>query len=109
MFPIALIVPIIKTRVPRSVKVAAPTCLAPFQAITLSGFCVVKHPVSSILSGEKWYFSTTSDRFFKKTPTVARLNDVARPSLVATGDLNNKLWRFVNEYIHSLSASLLSD
>ena len=25
--------------------------------------------------------------FLKKTPTVARLNDVARPSVVASGDL----------------------
>ena len=39
---------------------------------------------------------------------MARLNDVACPSVVASGDLNGKLWRFINDHIQSLPAFLLS-
>ena len=40
-----------------------------------------------MLSVEKQYLSMTADRFLKKAPTVARSNDVARPSVGALENL----------------------
>ena len=50
-----------------------------------------------------------TSEMFLKTPTVAWLNDTARPSVVGSEDLNDKLWDFINDLIHFLPALLLSD
>ena len=50
-----------------------------------------------------------SEMFLKKTPTVARLIDATCPSVVGSEDLDDKLWRFINNHIHFLLALLLSD
>ena len=40
---------------------------------------------------------------------MAQLNDVARPSVVASRDLNDHLWSFINDHIQSLPAFVLSN
>ena len=74
MFPIALVVPIIVTRDPRSVEVTAPTCfqINHFNWGLRCKTSILTH-VINVFGRKVIPFHDVRD-VLKKTPTVARLN-----------------------------------